>query len=95
MVFLGVSILPLSTAFVIAFGNVPTMWYCFSFHFNDTVESGHILLSMKSLNIQRGNQNPYIEEEQTTQCPNEKVQKCTQQSTKPIHKTKDRVAESY
>jgi hypothetical protein len=54
MVFLGVSILPLSTAFVIAFGNVPTMWYCFSFHFNDTVESGHILLSMKSLNIRMG-----------------------------------------
>jgi hypothetical protein len=38
---------------------------------------------------QRGNQNPYIEEEQTTQWPQEKVQKDKQRSTK--HKTKDRV----
>ena len=39
---------------------------------------------------QRGNQNPYIEE-QTTQWPKEKVQKDTQRSTKHTHKTKDRV----
>ena len=38
-----------------------------------------------------GNQNPYIEEEQTTSLPKEKVQKDTQRSTKPIHKNKDRV----
>ena len=31
---------------------------------------------------QRGNQNPYIEEEQTTQWPNEKGQKDKQRSTK-------------
>ena len=31
---------------------------------------------------QRGNQNPYIEEEQTTQWPKEKVQNDKQQSTK-------------
>ena len=31
---------------------------------------------------QRGNQNPYIEEEQTTQWPKEKVQKDKQRSTK-------------
>jgi hypothetical protein len=36
-----------------------------------------------------GNQNPYIEEEQTTQWPKEKVQKDKQQSTKHTHKTKD------
>jgi hypothetical protein len=30
----------------------------------------------------RGNQNPYIEEEQTTQRPKEKVQKDKQRSTK-------------
>jgi len=30
---------------------------------------------------QRGNQNPYIEEEQTTQWPKEKVQKDKQRST--------------
>ena len=40
---------------------------------------------------QRGNQNPYIEEEQTTQWPKEKVQKDKQRSTKYTHKTKDRV----
>jgi hypothetical protein len=38
---------------------------------------------------QRGTQNLYIEEEQITQWPKEKVQK--QRSTKHTHKTKDRV----
>ena len=41
---------------------------------------------------QRGNQNPYIEEEQIAQWPKEKVQKDKQRSTKHTHKTKDRVA---
>ena len=40
---------------------------------------------------QRGNQNPYIEEEQTTQWPKEKVQKDKQRSTKHTYITKDRV----
>ena len=40
---------------------------------------------------QRGNHNPYYEEEQTTQWPKEKVQKDKQRSTKCTHKTKDRV----
>ena len=39
----------------------------------------------------RGNENPYIEEEQTTQWPKEKVQKDKQRSTKHTYKTKDRV----
>ena len=38
-----------------------------------------------------GNQNPYIEEEQITKWPKEKVQKNKQRSTKHTHKTKDRV----
>jgi hypothetical protein len=38
-----------------------------------------------------GNQNPYIEEEQTTQWPKEKGQKTKQGSTKHTYKTKDRV----
>ena len=38
-----------------------------------------------------GNQNPYIEGEQTTQWPKEKLQKDKQRSTKHTHKTKDRV----
>ena len=40
---------------------------------------------------QRGNQNPYVEEEQTTQWPKGKVQKDKQRSTKHTHKIKDRV----
>ena len=40
---------------------------------------------------QKGNQNPYIEEEQTTQWPKEKIQKDKQQSTQHTHKAKERV----
>jgi hypothetical protein len=40
---------------------------------------------------QRGNQNPYIKEEQTTEWPKEKVQKNKQRYTKHTYKTKDRV----
>jgi hypothetical protein len=46
----------------------------------------------KSLKIPKGgNQNPYIEEEQTTQWTKEKGQKDKQRSTKHTYKTKDRV----
>jgi hypothetical protein len=46
----------------------------------------------KSLKIPKGgNQNPYIEEEQTTQWPKEKIQKDKQRSTKHTYKTKYRV----
>jgi hypothetical protein len=38
-----------------------------------------------------GNQNQYIEEEQTTQWPKEKVQKGKQRSTKHTYKTKDQL----
>jgi hypothetical protein len=38
-----------------------------------------------------GNQNPYINKEQTTQWPKEKAQKNKQRSTKHTYKTKDRV----
>jgi hypothetical protein len=41
--------------------------------------------------IQRGNQNPYIEEEQKTQWPKEKGQKDKQRNTKHTYKVKDRV----
>jgi hypothetical protein len=43
---------------------------------------------------QRGNQNLYIEEEQTTQWPKEKVQKDKQRPTKHTHKTKDWVTQT-
>ena len=42
-----------------------------------------------------GNQNSYIEEEQTTQWPKEKVQKDKQRSKKHTHQTKDRVTRIY
>ena len=53
-----------------------------------------ILLLCKLWRVRRyqsGNQSPYIEEEQTTQWPKEKVQKDKQRSTKHTYKTKDRV----
>ena len=40
---------------------------------------------------QRGNQNPYIKEEQTTKWPKEKGQKVKQRSTKHTHRTKYQV----
>ena len=43
---------------------------------------------------QRCNQNPYIEEGQTTQWPKEKVQKDKQRSTKHTYKTKERETRS-
>jgi hypothetical protein len=46
---------------------------------------------LKSLQIPKRNQNPYIEKEQTTQWPKENVQKDKQQSAKHTDKTKDRV----
>jgi hypothetical protein len=49
------------------------------------------LLVRRVCRYQRGNQNPYIEGEQTTQWPKEKVQKDKQRSTKHTYKTKDRV----
>ena len=39
---------------------------------------------------QGGNQSTYIEEEQTTQWPKEKLKKDKQRSTKHTYKTKDR-----
>jgi hypothetical protein len=48
-------------------------------------------LIIRFLRYQRSDQNPYIEEEQTTQWPKEKGQKDKQWSTKYTYKTKDRV----
>jgi hypothetical protein len=48
-----------------------------------------VFLLRRIWSYQRGNQNPYIEE-QTTQWPKEKVQKDKQRSTKHTYKTKDR-----
>jgi hypothetical protein len=51
-------------------------------HMN-SILTGFDYMSKKSLKIPKGgNQNPYIEEEQTTQWPKEKVQTDKQRSTK-------------
>ena len=52
--------------------------------------SFHSRLRRKKLKYQRGNQNPHIEEEQTTP-DQKKIQKDKQRSTKYTYKTKDRV----
>ena len=54
---------------------------------------GNVLILFRRIvwRYQRGNQNPYIEEKQTTQWPKYTVQKDKQQSTKDTHKTKVRV----
>ena len=50
-----------------------------------------IQCARRAWRYQWGNQNPYIEEEQTTQWPKEKGQKDKQQSTKHRHETGERV----
>ena len=60
-------------------------------------QTSYLIKAISKLYLRRvwryqiGNQNPYIEEEHTTQWPSENVQKNTQRSTKYTHKTKDRV----
>jgi hypothetical protein len=49
------------------------------------------LLTKRVWRHQRGNQNPFIKEELTTQWPKENVQKDKQRSTKHTDKTKDRI----
>jgi hypothetical protein len=51
----------------------------------------HVIIIRRVWRYQRGNHNPYIEEEQTTQWPREKGQKNKQRSSKYTYKTKDRV----
>ena len=54
-------------------------------------EIGHLYTARRVWRWQRGNQNPHIEEEQTTLWRKEKEQKDKQRSTKHTYKTKDRV----
>ena len=54
-----------------------------------SVYSRFLLAIRRVWRYQMGNQNPYSEEEQTTQWPKEKVQKDKQRSIKHRHKTKD------
>ena len=64
------------------------------FFFSSNISSElsiEIKIERRVWRYQKGNQRPYIEEEQTTQCAKEKVQKDKQRSTKHTHKTEDRV----
>jgi hypothetical protein len=60
-----------------------------------TLPVGELSCIRRVWRYQRGIQNPYIEEEHTTQWPKEKVQKYKQPSTKHTHKTKDRVTRTH
>jgi hypothetical protein len=67
---------------------------CFSFYYLHLyLYAGTCKWLRRVWRYQRGNQNPFIEEEQTTQWskPKENVQKDKQRSTKHTYKTKDRV----
>ena len=55
---------------------------------------GVYIVDTRIWRYQRGNQNSYIEEEQTTKWPKEKVQKNKQWFTKHTYKTKDRVTQT-
>ena len=57
----------------------------------DRLRSPPVLSGRRVWRYQRGNHNPYIEGDKTTQWPKEKGQKDKQWSTKHTHKTKDRV----
>jgi hypothetical protein len=55
----------------------------------------HVLILRRRVwRYQRGNQNPYIDEEQTMQWSKAKVQKDNQRSTKHKHKSTDRVTQT-
>ena len=69
--------------------------FCFCFFFYQIGPSflvGNCRVSLwRVWRYQKGNQDPYIEEEQTTQWPKENVQKEKKRSTKHTYKTKDQV----
>ena len=66
--------------------------HCSQSIFNRLISLVKVEPDKKSLKIPKGgNQNLYIEEEQTIQCSKEKVLKDKQRSTKHTYKTKDRV----
>jgi len=60
-------------------------------HHSHLINNPQIGISRRVWRYQRGNQNPYIEEEQTTQWARESVQKEKQRSTKHTYKTRNRV----
>jgi hypothetical protein len=81
------SILVFSILFLVVLINLSFLYIVFS----GVRDTRSLVLYVCFVDPCLGNQNPYIEEEQTTQWPKEKVQKNKQGSTKHTYKTKDRV----
>ena len=71
-------------------------WYNVLKHCYDKDEKNKVMSIVRRLcRYKRGNQNPYIEDEQTTQWPKKKDKlKDKQRSTKHTHKTKDQVIQT-
>ena len=70
------------------------MFYKFIWHDKFLLSSWTVSIHgyiRRAWRYQRGDQNPYIDEEQRTQRPKKKVQKDKQRSTKHAYETKDRV----
>ena len=62
------------------------------FYIQDWLVFSYVQYLMKSLNIPKGNQNPYIEEGQTTQWPTKKKNKGTNNDLQnTTQKTKDMI----
>jgi hypothetical protein len=68
-----------------------TSMICWLPQYNWTIIQSGLSTIRRVWRYQRGNQNPYIEEQQTTQWPKEKVQKDKQRSKKHSYKARDRV----
>ena len=77
------------TSFFIYFLPLITSSDCKNKTSNKSICSFSSICVRRVWRYQRGNQNPSIEEEQTTQWPKAKGQKDKQRSTKHTHKTKD------
>ena len=71
-----------------------TSMICWLPQYNWTIIQSGLSTIRRVWRYQRGNQNPYIEEQQTTQWPKEKVQKDKQRSKKHSYKARDRVTRS-
>ena len=70
---------------------VPKHWLLLSLTLHHRYGLFHIRIFRGVWRYHKGKQNPYIEEEQTTQWSREKFQKDTKLSTKHTYKAKDRV----
>ena len=90
--YLVVSILPLSNVFVITFGNILTMWYCFCFFILMLRSNRELFFPLwRVWKYEWGNHHPYIEEEQAKKMAKQNEQMDKQRSTKHTIISTDRV----